>query len=801
MPHLIWSDFSIQIVNFQSHFPQMFQDYHKLGEHQIPPQIWKRLIHFPSIYLQMISQSLFYVQVFVQQFNPEPHQFQRQKTKIIQLYEKKKLPNNLPKFQIIKISFQPQDYQVNYNLLQIIMKLYVLILCFIQLNAYEYWITQYSAFTSNNIIDNEGWSVQGNNGLTSFCNGVSLFGGFNVFGSGASASKLINLPPHYKLRVSFEFWKIDSWDKEYAYFILDDNVLTEFWNWDTSDVKCGNPDNVELWKDDIKNYVFEFLHYEPTLAIIFTTNLDEGPYYESWGFRMFTVQALLCSPGCLMCYDDTPNECWYYGLVEMNWFDSFNFDGWTLDNQQFLGKSSCVSIWVIGGIGQITGSKQLLKQYTSLTPHYKIILQVQLWKFDFWNNNQFQIEIDGQISLQAIFNQIEVVQLCGSSGGGERLINIRLVKTHTSDSVQIKMKSNLVSSNGFWGLRAFRLFVIKCYQTCLICSGPNKNECSVCITGFILHNSECVDLKWILGLKQYFQPQDFQTQSGWTITNVFNNKSPFQICANTNLLGGFSLFGKDASVALNFDLPNHTKIRIKLEFWKFDTWDHEWFKVFANGIQVFQVQFGYNGVQVICGSNYKEAYKKKLDFEFDHIQSTVDLIMTTSLNELADNESWGIRDFQLLYGVPKECSNSIIDSISMPSFIGTNYIQSTLYSSDQTLQNKIEIPGLGISLQSNFDQTITVDSAIEKLTISISWKCFLNDQTFSISILQSSYTDYKTGTAVCKQKRSNVVQSVLTLERTIIQQSQIRLLATSTSLYIFQIVEGQTIKLYEMLIN
>lgn len=73
--------------------------------------------------------------------------------------------------------------------------------------------------------------------------------------------------------------RIDSWDKEYAYFILDDNVLTEFWNWDTSDVKCGNPDYVELWKDDIKNYVFEFLHYEPTLAIIFTTNLDEGPYY------------------------------------------------------------------------------------------------------------------------------------------------------------------------------------------------------------------------------------------------------------------------------------------------------------------------------------------------------------------------------------------------------------------------------------------------------------------------------------------------------------------------------------------
>lgn len=33
-----------------------------------------------------------------------------------------------------------------------------------------------------------------------------------------------------------------------------------------------------------------------------------------------------------MCNDDTPDECWYYGLVEKNWFEDFNFDGWTLDN-------------------------------------------------------------------------------------------------------------------------------------------------------------------------------------------------------------------------------------------------------------------------------------------------------------------------------------------------------------------------------------------------------------------------------------------------------------------------------------
>ncbi|CAD8193714.1 unnamed protein product [Paramecium pentaurelia] len=679
------------------------------------------------------------------------------------------------------------------------MRFIALILSLISLDAYEYWIVQYSAFTSNNIVDNEGWWVQGSSGqLTSFCGAESLFGGYNAFGSGVSVSKIISLPPHYKIRVSLEFWKIDSWDDEFVYFILDDYVQTATWYWNTGDVICGNPDEVQNWREVKTNYVFEFSHQEPTLVVIITTNLDESPYTESWGFRNFKVEAQYCSPGCLLCNNDTPDECWYYLLVEMNWFDNFNFDGWTLDNQEFLTKNSCANIWIIGGVNSITGSKQLSKYYTSLDAHYKIILQVQIWKFDIWNNNQFQIEIDGQVSGQAVFNQEGVIQLCGDSSGGEQLLNIRLVRSHTSNNMQIKMKSNLPSSNGSWGLRAFRLFLVKCYQTCLLCFGLSINNCSQCKTGYILHNSECVDVKWILAQKQYFQPSDFQTQSGWTISNVYNNQSPFQICSNTNLLGGYSLLGKDASIGLNFDLPKHTKIRVQLEFWKFETWDNEWFKVFANGIQVYQVQFGQNGVQVICGSNQKEAYTKNLDFEFNHVQPNINLVMTTSLDELAENESWAIRNFQLFYGVPKECSNSVIDSVTMPAFIGTNYIQSTQYSSDQTLQNKIEISELGISLQPNFDQLISVDSSIKKLSVSIIWQCFINDLTFSISILQSSYPDYKTGTAICKQQRSNVVKSSLFLERTIIQQSQIRLLATSTSFQIFQIVDGQTIKHYEM---
>ena len=55
------------------------------------------------------------------------------------------------------------------------------------------------------------------------------------------------------------------------------------------------------------------------------------------------------------------------------------------------------------------------------------------------------------------------------------------------------MKSNVVAINGSWGLRSFRLYLSKCYETSLGCSGPKINNCSICKDGYILHNFECVD--------------------------------------------------------------------------------------------------------------------------------------------------------------------------------------------------------------------------------------------------------------------------------------------------------------------
>lgn len=64
-----------------------------------------------------------------------------------------------------------------------------------------------------------GWAAQGafNNAanLCSMCGTKQIFGGYKVFGSNAKVTRTYNnLPPHYKAKISFNFWKIDSWNSE-----------------------------------------------------------------------------------------------------------------------------------------------------------------------------------------------------------------------------------------------------------------------------------------------------------------------------------------------------------------------------------------------------------------------------------------------------------------------------------------------------------------------------------------------------------------------------------------------------------
>ncbi|CAD8094631.1 unnamed protein product [Paramecium sonneborni] len=366
-------------------------------------------------------------------------------------------------------------------------------------------------------------------------------------------------------------------DNEHVYFIFDDYVQTDRQYWNTEIVKCGNDQYPEDYKEIVTNYNFTFNHNQKIQLPL------QQLIQMSLRIQDFKVEIQSCSPGCQICNDDTPEECLYFQEIEINWFDNFNFDGWTLDQQQFNKIQSCLNVMLIGGINLFTGSRKLSKQFIILIPHYKIILQVQIWKVDFWNNNIFSIEIDEVIVYQSnIIGQAEVTQLCGDFNG-EKLLNINLDSYHKLDRMLINMKFNMVIMNGSWGLRAFKLYLANCYQTCLECSGQKMNNCSTCKDGYMLHNFECQNGS------QFSNNMLIQKISQFKMGRLFKIRiinHHFQNEVQQKLKEGIIYFQRIHQQTYTCNFLYTKKVWVQLEFWKILNWDNEFFQYFPIEFQL-----------------------------------------------------------------------------------------------------------------------------------------------------------------------------------------------------------------------
>lgn len=71
----------------------------------------------------------------------------------------------------------------------------------------------------------DGWTVVQGPDANSLCAGVRLFGGYQLWGRGTYIQKTFTLPPHQKVRVQLQFWKIDSWDNERAALFANDREV------------------------------------------------------------------------------------------------------------------------------------------------------------------------------------------------------------------------------------------------------------------------------------------------------------------------------------------------------------------------------------------------------------------------------------------------------------------------------------------------------------------------------------------------------------------------------------------------
>ncbi|CAK93038.1 unnamed protein product (macronuclear) [Paramecium tetraurelia] len=353
-------------------------------------------------------------------------------------------------------------------------------------------------------MDSSGWwIISGNyNGLQlSTCDGSRLFGGFNAFAANTIISKHFSLPSHYQIKVSFELWKIDSWDDETIFIFVDDNLTTRKYLPNAGIELCGVGENY-AWYEIAVPITIQMYHSSETLMVIMTTNLDEPPATESWGLRDFKLQVVKCPSGCQYCSDNDYNNCYQWiGIISL-WHESILLDGWMKNDNFQPATSQCVTFNLVGGYLNLAPNDKLETIIDlSLHSHFQVQITVQLWKIDIWNNENFQLLVDDQIQNQAVLSTTGTYSICGSTGQ-ENIYNIVVNLPHTSSSCKITMQTNhnVATTNAYWGIRAFNIYLAKCQNGCDECVGPLKTEFTVCSSGWEFYDNICTNSSPMLGI-------------------------------------------------------------------------------------------------------------------------------------------------------------------------------------------------------------------------------------------------------------------------------------------------------------
>ncbi|CAD8148390.1 unnamed protein product [Paramecium octaurelia] len=374
-------------------------------------------------------------------------------------------------------------------------KIFILIILCLA-NTQEQWDIIQKSLQDTNTMDASGWFVRNNqNGwFFSTCDGFTLLGGYNIFGTRSIVSKHFSLLPHYKVKVTLEFWKIDSWDDEDFYIIVDGTLQSKKYFPSQGIQLCGDYWKNE-WKEVVEPITIIMNHNSESLIIIITSNLNESPRNESWGIRDFTLSILRCPSGCLYCSDNNYNNCYQWVGFQSFWHESIITDGWMKNDNIKPATSYCVSFDLVGGFLNLAPNDKLEKIIQNLGFHYQIQINVQLWKIDTWNNENFELLVDDQIYYQTVLETTGFYSICGSTGL-EKIFNIAVTLSHSSSSCKITMRTNHnpATTDAYWGIRALNIYIANnCYDGCDLCLGPLKTDCTACSRGWVFYNNLCIN--------------------------------------------------------------------------------------------------------------------------------------------------------------------------------------------------------------------------------------------------------------------------------------------------------------------
>ena len=343
-------------------------------------------------------------------------------------------------------------------------------------------------------------------------------------------------------------------------------------------------------------------------------------------------------------------------------FVSGSLDGWSSSvGVDVLATMTC------GGLGEILGGYNILgagawleKAFDlSESPHLTATVSLTFVKIDSWDGERAMVLVDGNEVWADSFGWEDTgTQHCGRQEDNWHEVDHEvgpLLVSHFADTLTLRVTTTLDQQAGDESFGIANVAVStgpQCgHGTCIesgsdgaatpSCScqfGWSGDGCSVAVLG------ECQGASPSAGFVQdRFDGGDIR---GWS-SSIAQNLGTTHCGALGELLGGFGLLGSGDWLEKTYaDLPTHSSVSLQLVFVKVDSWDGERGIVLVDGREIWSRAFVVREGSQHCGGElgWHERDYQVGPLSIDHVARSLTLRVTTTLNQGAQDESFGISD-------------------------------------------------------------------------------------------------------------------------------------------------------------
>lgn len=437
------------------------------------------------------------------------------------------------------------------------------------------------------------------------------------YGAGEQISTSLTIgQAHNGIAISVDVAFIDSWDGEFFLVFADGDLVYSMRH---VGAQSAFNDCQNSWTDAYSALTFGFNHSANTLNLVFTSNLDEDSTNEGWGICNLTITP---NPG----YVDVNGNS--LGLGTGGTYKSITFEcldpqldtDWWYD--PYYNTASCASNnYLLYGSGGSIGTTLSINE-----THKGIIMSFYLALIDSWDGEYFILTADGIEVYKLQYTASSSTSSTAKNGWYDAYKVITVGFNHTGELLSLKFTSTLNEplNNEAWGV---------CSVSITLSQSPVSSD------GTVLSVNTKSDNK--ISNELIFSCSAPENDTAWSYSPAYQTVN----CSGNTYVGGY---GKNGEIRSVFSIPDqHNGIVLSFKLALIDSWDSESFVVYADDAIVYSLSAEYHAfTSDTCQNSWGDAYYN-VTVGFNHTASELDLVFTSTLDQVSTDEAWGICDLNI----------------------------------------------------------------------------------------------------------------------------------------------------------